>query len=156
MVDDIKLTYEQKWNLLTRGIKDLYDLSANNSTSEYGNGKANAYSSILDFISKIEDDDKDSGRYIISVPGLNNTLTNDLKETVDAYKDFLKDNNLPITELKIYDKLRKIFIGVNEIEAAKDIWELTKKSPVWGNTIMDIIGKDRYDDITVLQSIDIN
>lgn len=39
-----------------------------------------------------------------------------------------------------------------EIEVAKDIWEICKKSPEHGNTVMDVIGEEAYQKVMELQS----
>jgi len=39
-----------------------------------------------------------------------------------------------------------------EIEVAKDIWEICKKSPEHGNAVMDVIGEEAYQRVMELQS----
>lgn len=41
-----------------------------------------------------------------------------------------------------------------EIEVAKAIWDICKKSPEHGNAVMDVIGDQAYQKVMELQSID--
>mgnify|MGYP001237650712 FL=1 len=39
-----------------------------------------------------------------------------------------------------------------EIEVAKEIWNICKKSPEHGNAVMDVIGEEAYEKVMKLQS----
>lgn len=39
-----------------------------------------------------------------------------------------------------------------EIEVAKEIWNICKKSPEHGNAVMDVIGEEAYVNVMHLQS----
>ncbi len=39
-----------------------------------------------------------------------------------------------------------------EIEVAKEIWTICKKSPEHGNAVMDVIGEEAYEKVMKLQS----
>ena len=39
-----------------------------------------------------------------------------------------------------------------EIEVAKEIWTICKKSPEHGNAVMDVIGEEAYKKVMELQS----
>lgn len=41
-----------------------------------------------------------------------------------------------------------------EIEVAKAIWDICKKSPEHGNAVMDVIGDEAYQKVMELQSKD--
>lgn len=41
-----------------------------------------------------------------------------------------------------------------EIEVAKEIWDICKKSPEHGNAVMDVIGDEAYQKVMELQSKD--
>ena len=39
-----------------------------------------------------------------------------------------------------------------EIEVAKEIWNICKKSPEHGNAVMDVIGEEAYEKVMKLRS----
>lgn len=39
------------------------------------------------------------------------------------------------------------------IEVAKEIWQICKKSPEHGNAVMDVIGEEAYKNVMKLQAI---